>query len=232
MKPKQLQYPFSWDERHVLLKDRVLYVPDYYDRYQEFTFPGWESTELFAKPQPVAVEYCSGNGAWIIEKAKAHPDINWVAVEKRFDRVRKIYSKRHNEGLENLLIVSGEALTTTRHFFPASSVSNVYINFPDPWPKDRHAKHRLVTPPFVEQVGRILTNQGRLLLVTDHELYAEESIASIRQNPNFQSCCGERGFTKDRQNYGPSFFDSLWRSLGREILFVEFEKQAVSNDRV
>src|ERR1700757_2080951 len=105
MKPKHLKCPFTWEERRPLLFQRVLFVPEYYQRHEEWTFPGWEDPSLFGNPREVSVEFCSGHGHWIIEKAKAHPEKNWVAVEMQFERVRKIWSKMQNNQLSNLLIV-------------------------------------------------------------------------------------------------------------------------------
>jgi tRNA (guanine-N7-)-methyltransferase len=140
MKPKNFKCPVTWEERRPLIHDRVLFVPQYYDRHHEWTFPGWESPEVFGRKAPIEVEYCTGNGAWIIEKALANPDRNWVAVEVQFERVRKIWSKMCNEKITNLFIVCGEALTYTRFYVPSHSFSAAYINFPDPWPKEKHAK--------------------------------------------------------------------------------------------
>ena len=142
MKPKQLKPPCSWEDRRVILDDGILFVPDYFDAYDSFTFPGWDSPEVFGTQRPVHVEFCSGNGTWIAEKAQQHPDVNWVAIEIRFDRVRKIWSKKKNLGLDNLFVVCGEGLRSSHHYFPEGSVDTVYVNFPDPWPKKRHAKHR------------------------------------------------------------------------------------------
>src|ERR1700723_523011 len=107
MRPKNLKCPFTWKTRRPMIHDRVLYVPEYYDKHSEFVFPGWENPEVFERAAPIEAEYCAGNGAWIVEKATRHPERNWVAVEIQFDRVRKIWSKVQNLGLKNLFIVCG-----------------------------------------------------------------------------------------------------------------------------
>src|SRR5690348_6324632 len=135
MKPKDLRFPFTWEERKPLIHDKVLFVPKLYDRHQEWSFPAWE--EIFGSSAPLNIEYCSGNGSWIVEKAKRDPCTHWVAVEKRFDRVQKIWSKMKNEQISNLFIVCGEALAFTTYYAHANSFAQLYINFPDPWPKGR-----------------------------------------------------------------------------------------------
>lgn len=226
MKPKDLRRPFRWQHRRVLLQDRILHVPDFYHDYEGYTFPGWESEEIFGNSNPVNVEYCSGNGQWIIDKAKQHPEQNWVAVEIRFDRVRKIWSKLMNEELKNLLIVCGEAKLSTHHYLPTDSVHAAFVNFPDPWPKDRHAKHRLIQKEFVQEVQRILKPESTFTLVTDDAPYSEQMMEEIAKVEGFGSIYGEQGFVTERSDYGTSYFEELWRSKGETIRYHEYKKEA------
>lgn len=228
MKPKSLKSPFTWENRTVLIHDRVWYVPGYYDRYEEFVFPGWEHSDLFGNSQPVHVEYCSGNGAWIVAKAQQHPEFNWVAVEKKFERVRKIWSKIKNLSLNNLVVVCGEAMTATKNYFPDSSISGVYINFPDPWPKTRHAKYRLIQHSFVEQLERILVSNACLTLVTDDIPYSEEMIEVLGSATGFTSQFPSPYYVNEYDHYGTSYFEELWRSQGKEIRYHCFQKWAAT----
>lgn len=226
MKPKNLKSPCTWETRKVVIQDRVWYVPEYYDCYQGFTFPGWESPELFGNNNPVNVEYCSGNGAWIEAKALSHPNVNWVAVEKKFERVRKIWSKIKNSDIKNLIVISGEGLLATSHYFPKQSVSEVFINFPDPWPKRVHAKHRIIQPSFVEEMNRILIKQGKITLVTDDVDYSSIMVRCMLGNEGFESICPEPYYHTDHQEYGTSYFEQLWREKGREIRYHQFRKKS------
>jgi len=222
MKPEDLKSPFKWDERCVLIKDRIWYVPDYYEHYDNFTFPGWNSPEVFGNSNPVKVEYCSGNGAWVAEKAAADPQSNWVAVEKRFIRTRKIGSKIHNMHLNNLFSICGEAFNVTSRYFPPASVDEVYINFPDPWPKKRHAKHRIIQQRFLDEMVRILKPKGTITFVTDDPDYSILTIQEFQQHPNFESCYPEPFFTTEFPGYGTSYFEELWREKGKIIRYHRF----------
>ena len=225
MKPEDLKSPFKWDARRVLIQDKVWFVPNYYDQYDKFTFPGWEHPDLFGNSNSVFVEYCSGNGAWITAKAEENPHLNWVAVEKQFVRARKIWSKIKNLNLHNLVVICGEAQIVTSHYFPENSISSVYINFPDPWPKARHAKHRILQPAFVEQISRILQKEGSLELVTDDADFSSWSIDILKQNPDFSSDHAFPYYRTDFNGYGSSFFEQLWRQKGRVIRHHLFRKQ-------
>lgn len=222
MKPEDLKIPFKWDERCVLLQDRILYVPPFYDRYETYKLPDWK--ELFGNSHPIEVEYCSGNGAWIAAKAVQYPMTNWVAVERKFERVRKIWAKMINHKLNNLLVVCGEALTTSRHYFPASSLREIYINFPDPWPKKRHWKNRIIQPDFIAEVERTLLPGGRLTVVTDDIPYSEVILQEMAKNTKFSNPFNEPGYRFEYPGYGSSYFEDLWRSKGKQIRYHQFEK--------
>jgi tRNA (guanine-N7-)-methyltransferase len=222
-KPEDLKAPFDWRKPAVMIDGRVLYVPEFrVADYESFVFPGWSSEQIFGNENPIHMEYCSGNGAWIAAKAAANPSINWVAVEKRFDRARKIWSKANNLQLKNLFIICGEALGVTRRYLPAQSVSHLFINFPDPWPKRRHARHRLIQPAFLDEVTRISTPETRLTLVTDDAVYSAMAIKEIHRHGKFQSIYPEPYFVHEQPDYGTSYFEELWREKGRVIYYHSF----------
>lgn len=225
MKGSDLQRPTTWEERTVIIQDGVWHIPEYYDHYEAFTFPGWESPTLFGKSAPVMVEYCSGNGAWILDKAKQNPHQNWVAVEKRFDRVRKIWAKVRNRSIQNVCIVSGEAYKATLHYFPTSSVAGVFINFPDPWPKARHHKHRLIQTPFLNELARILQPGGIVTFVTDDVEYSEWTLEYFAKHPDFSFLDPEPYYLTELEGYGISFFEELWRSKGMSIRYHRIQRR-------
>lgn len=225
MKPEELKPPFPRDDQRIAIHDRVWYVPERTRQPGEFVFPGWNHADLFGNDQPIVIEYCSGNGAWIASKAAANPNINWVAVEMKFDRVRKVWSKIKNLGLNNLIVIYGEANVTTQRYFPNDSISDVYINFPDPWPKKRHFKNRLIQPEFANQLSRILKEGKSLTFVTDDVPYSEWLIEVMENHKHFISKYPEPFFLNEEPNYGTSYFDELWRSKGRTIRYHCFQRR-------
>jgi tRNA (guanine-N7-)-methyltransferase len=222
MKPKDLKAPFKWDERRVHYEDRVLYVPEYWDKWDTFEFPGWEA--LFGNACPLKIEYCSGNGAWVLNRAQEYPEGNWIAIEKKFVRVRKIWSKIQNHTVKNLIAICGEGMKVSRHFLAHGCAEEVFINFPDPWPKKRHAKHRLIQPPFVAELWRILREGGKVHLVTDDPDYSAWMIAVMNGHTGFKSSYPAPYYITEMSEYGTSWFDALWRSKGRTIRYHQFQK--------
>jgi tRNA (guanine-N7-)-methyltransferase len=222
MQPKHLKFPYRWEERKPVLVDRVLFVPEYYDRHHEWQFPGWET--IFGNPRPVIVEYCTGNGTWIAEKAK-ESSYNWVAVEWRFERVRKIWSKLKNQQLSNLFVVCGEAYVFTHHYLKDHCVDQVYVNFPDPWPKAKHAKNRLFQLPFIIELTRIVKSGGRVTVVTDDIVYGEQISNEMLAHPAWSSVFPSPHYVTEWEGYGASYFDTLWREKGKEPRYFQFKKQ-------
>lgn len=219
MKPKDLIYPYSFEKRKPYFNDQVLFVPTYY-----FDHESHGIEDYLPRGNPIYVEFCSGNGEWILERAIANPEITWVAVEKKFQRVRQLWAKMKNRCLKNLIIVCGEAEPFTKYYLPESSISRAFINFPDPWPKDRHAKHRLIQAPFVADLEKIMSADAIITIVTDDTPYMEQVIEVFSNDPFFQSLYPEPYYITDVPEYGSSFFNRLWLKLGRKIHFIEYQK--------
>lgn len=225
MKPEALKPSPAWGEKKIWIEDRVWYVPG---RSSEtpFTFPGWQAELVFGNSNPVCVEYCSGNGAWVAARAGVQRHLNWVAVERKFSRVRKIWSKVKNDNLPNLLILCGEGQNATNHYFPSESVHHVYVNFPDPWPKKRHFKNRIINAAFAQDVWRILEPNGILTIVTDDPGYSEWIVDVVLKHGGWQSLHPDPFYATECVDYGTSYFEELWRSKGLTIRYHQFKKQS------
>ena len=211
MKTKQdLRIPFSWEERYPVYLERFFYIPKQFDHREQRL--AWR--DLFGNDRPIYLELCSGNGQWISEKAKQNPSINWVAVELRFDRARKIWLKSFRENLSNLYTVCGEGATFLRYYAPPKSIERAFINFPDPWPKLRHAKHRLVQAPFVALLAQVVCN--RVTLATDDTPYREQMIQEFAKVASWQR------EADPQEDYGDSFFANLWKDKGKILHYLQF----------
>jgi tRNA (guanine-N7-)-methyltransferase len=222
MRPKDLKSPYRWEDRRPLLEDRVFYVPEFYDKHQAGCFPDWKT--IFGNDHPVIIEYGAGNGMWTAEKAKDLSQ-NWIAVELDFERVRKIWSKVKNMGLRNLFVISGKAQTFAKEYLPTASVDGIYINFPDPWPKDRHAKNRLFQQPFIDELARTIKPGGTLIVATDDPPYSEQICREMLAHPAWESDFPAPYFMTEWEGYGTSYFDALWRQQGKVIHYFQFRRK-------
>jgi len=215
-----LRIPFVWEERRPVLLERFLYVPDHYDRHDAWVVVPWCDQAVFGNNRPVVVEFCSGNGQWICERAKQNPHINWVAVDIRFDRCRKTWLRMHRESLSNVYIMCGDANLLIRYYIQKRSLTEIFVNFPDPWPKLRHAKHRLVQAPFLAQMAEASIPGSLATFVTDDEAYAAQMVRELLACPVWRPRLPPPHYVLDWTDYGSSYFSDLWMKKGRKIHFI------------
>lgn len=226
MKSHQIKPAFKWADRHITLDNKILHLPQHLESYDEHSIPSFESPEIFGRKAPIKVEYCSGNGSWIIDRAQRFPEYNWIAVEMQFGRAAKIASKVINRNMNNLLVVCGQAQTFSEFFLQDNAISEIFINFPDPWPKKRHAKHRLIKEPFVNDIVRTLEPNGDFWFVSDDWPYFEHTLTLCQQHQSLSPYFPEPHYKTDLHEYGDSFFYDLWKGKGRTIHYLKFSKDA------
>lgn len=123
--------------------------------------------EIFENDSPVHIEIGMGKGKFIHTMAKEHPDINYVGIEKYSSVLLRAIQKMIREELPNLKFLRMDAENITG-VFGAGEVDRIYLNFSDPWPKDRHAKRRLPSREFLARYDVILKKDGRLEFKTDN----------------------------------------------------------------
>ncbi|MCS7240381.1 MAG: tRNA (guanosine(46)-N7)-methyltransferase TrmB, partial [Candidatus Bipolaricaulota bacterium] len=146
-------------------------------RWEELP-PRWE--EVFPRPAPLAVEIGFGNGEFLAEMAQKYPDWNWVGFETSLTCIVKTGRKLRLAGVENVRLALLDGKFGLRELFPDQSVSRVYVNFPCPWPKSRHAARRLVDQGFAQTLAAVLAPEGEFHLVTDARWYADEAGEHLR----------------------------------------------------
>src|SRR5580704_14207351 len=118
--------------------------------------------ELFGNPHPVELEIGMGKGTFLTEQAKARPEVNFLGIEYARWFWRYASDRLRRSGCLNARTIRGEASFLLREFISDGAISVVHIYFPDPWPKKRHHKRRLIQGPFVKELERVLAIGGRL----------------------------------------------------------------------
>lgn len=124
--------------------------------------------ELFGNTQPIHIEIGMGKGRFIIDMAKLHPEINYIGIEKYSSVLIRGIQKMEIQELSNLYFIRMDATEIT-DVFGQGEVDRIYLNFSDPWPKDRHAKRRLPSHEFLARYNAILSKEGRLEFKTDNK---------------------------------------------------------------
>ena len=126
---------------------------------------------MFGQVQPVEVELGSGDGWFLAQWAAANPDRNCLGVERLLGRLRKLDRKAQRARLANVRLMRIEAAYFLEYLLPPRSVSTLHVYFPDPWPKRKHRRHRLINDRFPELASRVLVPQGAVYLRTDDADY-------------------------------------------------------------
>lgn len=126
---------------------------------------------LFARRQPMEVEIGSGDGSFLMQHAAAHPGRNFIAIERLLGRLRKLERKAARLGLANVRGLRVEAAYFLEYLLPAHSAEAIHIYFPDPWPKRKHHRHRLIDSRFPDLARKALAEGGVVYLRTDDEDY-------------------------------------------------------------
>ena len=144
-------------------------------------------SQLFPKAQPLEVELGSGDGSFLIEWCRQHPERNFIGVERLLGRLRKLERKGLRAGLTNLRGIRLEASYVIEYLLPISSVQALHVYFPDPWPKRKHRKHRLVNSQFTDVAAKILATDGVVFLRTDHADYFGQMTEVFGANSNFSA---------------------------------------------
>lgn len=128
--------------------------------------------ELFGNANPIQIEIGMGKGRFIMDMARRHPEINYIGIEKYSSVLIRGIQKMEKEELPNLYFIRMDAEEIT-DVFGEGEVNKIYLNFSDPWPKERHAKRRLPSREFLNRYRIILSEEGNLEFKTDNqELFA------------------------------------------------------------
>lgn len=142
--------------------------------------------ELFTVTQPLEVELGSGDGSFLINYAGLHRGRNFLGVERLLGRLRKIDRKGRRLGLVNLRAIRVEAAYFLEYLLPPECAAALHIYFPDPWPKRRHHKNRLINERFPELARRVLVRGGIVCLRTDEANYFAQMNQVFAARNDFQ----------------------------------------------
>jgi tRNA (guanine-N7-)-methyltransferase len=141
---------------------------------------------LFQKQQTLEVELGCGDGSFLINYAGLHPERNFIGVERLLGRINKVDRKGRRAGLTNVRGVRIESAYFLQYLLPPHAASALHIYFPDPWPKKKHRKHRLINERFPQLAANALTPGGVVCLRTDDADYFEQMTAVFAVAPEFQ----------------------------------------------
>jgi tRNA (guanine-N7-)-methyltransferase len=142
---------------------------------------------LFLVEQPLEVELGCGDGSFLVEYAARHCRRNFIGVERLLGRVRKLDRKGTRAALQNLRVVRIESSYFLASLLPPGVTHSLHLYFPDPWPKRKHRRHRLVNEAFPSLAAQVLVPGGKLYLRTDDSDYFQQMTTVFGSSQDFQS---------------------------------------------
>ena len=153
----------------------------------------FDRVAVFGRHAPLVLEIGSGMGEATAAMAAADPARDVLAVEVHTPGVGSLLRRIESAGLRNVRVAEADGVEVLHTLVPAGSLDEVRVFFPDPWPKSRHGKRRLVTPAFADLVADRLRPHGRLHVATDAGAYARETLRVLAGHPGFEVVSRDRG---------------------------------------
>jgi tRNA (guanine-N7-)-methyltransferase len=187
-----------------------------------------DGTALFGNDRPLEIEIGCGKGEFIAAVALRHPERNFLGFELRGKRIDNILRKLDPARQPNVRLIRLLVDDQIGRFIPAGSIRRIYIQHPDPWPKRRHAKHRIIQQPFIDTLAYLLPPGGEVELTTDHPALRDWVISHFARRTDFESV-HPGGYTFDLpEDHIRTYFDVLHEQDGYPPAWMVFRKRSES----
>ena len=172
-----------------------------------------------AAARALVVEIGFGRGEFLMDLAAQAPETRFVGVEYAFKRVLKMARRLARTELRNVRLLEERGELVVEELLAPGSVSEFWINFPDPWPKKRHARRRLLQPAFVHLLATRLRPGGLLHVATDDVPYAEEIDHALEREPLLENPLAPWSFVREVPGRMQTAYEREWRAEGRPLHF-------------
>ncbi|MBI2871342.1 MAG: tRNA (guanosine(46)-N7)-methyltransferase TrmB [Candidatus Omnitrophica bacterium] len=184
----------------------------------------FSKTLVLDSSRPLEVEIGCGKGRFLIDRAGANPGVQFVGIERASKWVRLAQDRGGRRSHENLQIVKGDAREIVSYEIPTSSVARFHIYFPDPWPKRRHRKRRLITEDFLKLLHDRLAKEGWIHFVTDFEDYYTGTRDLALKEPRLWSRVLEGGSGHLSEGREKTHYEARYLAEGRPLYYLHIEK--------
>jgi tRNA (guanine-N7-)-methyltransferase len=179
----------------------------------------------FADQRPVALEVGVGSGEALLALAERYPDWGWVGVDVYPPGIGKLLRGIAERGLTNVRVHLGDAVLLLAERVPAASLDAGYIFFPDPWPKKRHHKRRLIQQPFLDIMAAALADRAPLHLATDWPDYAEWIREALEDHAGFANAHGRGQWAPRNPDRPPTRFEARGEAKGHPVFDLTYLRE-------
>jgi tRNA (guanine-N7-)-methyltransferase len=204
---KEKLYVFSDEIKHQIVFDKELELINF--------------KEFFGNDNPVNIEIGMGNGEFLVYYASKNLNENYIGFEVNKKVFSKAIKKCEKRALKNVRLVHYDAAFFVK-LLPDNSIKNFYINFPDPWPKKRHHKRRLLKKEFLEELSDKLIKDGHIYIATDHNDYGKEIASNLKQVKSLVSCFHKEYETDLIDYYETKYYKKF--AIPGKIFFFKLRK--------
>ncbi len=189
--------------------------------------PQWDFTQIFGRDADTIVEIGFGMGRSLFSMAQAMPEKNFIGIEVHQAGVGSLLADLHEHQIENVKIVMADAVEVFQQHIANQSLAGIQIFFPDPWPKKKHHKRRLIQKDFTRLLADKLRNGGFLHCATDWENYAEHMLEVLHQESSLVNTAADDGFLPRPETRPATKFEKRGIALGHKVWDLIFEKQVI-----
>lgn len=184
--------------------------------------PQWG--EIFGNDNPLVLEIGCGVGDFVVQMAALHPDLNFIALDFYNKGCIKTCKRIDKSGISNVRVLRAEARSFIEACIPSGALRMVIINCPDPWPKLRHRKRRLVNSGFMAYLSRFLQPEADFYFATDFVDYGQDVAEFMTIQPGFINQLAPDAFRHTLEAYPISKYMKRFLDLGQSIYYVHYKK--------
>lgn len=191
----------------------------------ELTSGALDFANIFGRQAPVRAEIGFGNGESLLALAERNPDVNFLGIEVHRPGIGRLLQELAARDISNVRVICADAKIVLEHAIPPDSLDAIYLFFPDPWPKKRHHKRRLVQPDFTVLVTTRLRVGGCLHFATDWEDYASHALVALTATPGLRNASGDGKFRARPEERPLTKFERRGQRLGHGVWDIVFCRQ-------
>ena len=180
--------------------------------------------EIFGNNNNSALEIGFGEGEFITEIAKDKPDWNFLGIEIKYFRYKKALKLVRHQNIGNIKLIHFDADLAVEQVLSPNTFDKVYINFPDPWPKDRHKKHRIINNNFLDNLCKIMKKNGVFEFTSDHLDYVTHTIEHFESHNKFSNNYKKNGYSHSVKNRPQTKFEKEFLNKKKQIYYLSFKK--------
>lgn len=184
----------------------------------------WDLTAVFGRVADTVVEIGFGMGGSLVAMAKAAPEVNFIGIEVHRAGIGSLVAALHDEGVHNVRVAPFDAVDVFKHCLADESLAGVQLFFPDPWPKKRHQKRRLVQSEFIHRLVKKIKMGAFLHCATDWEDYAQQMLSVLSSEPLLKNADDGGGYMPRPERRPLTKFEQRGNRLGHGVWDLIFER--------